>query len=94
MQAWDWGGVALYSILSVLNAVWFGRICTMVAKCLKRRQKADGPSMHTPVGDTGCAQSLDAIEQPGKVSPSPAESMAASAHLHQRAESFQIRDHQ
>ena len=91
MQAWDWGGVALYSMLSVLNALWFGRICNMVAKGLKRKQKADSPS--TPVEATSCVQSLDAVKQPVKMSPWPAKSTAASASLHRRTESSQIRAH-
>ena len=91
MQAWDWGGVALYSMLSVLNALWFGRICNMVAKGLKRKQKADSAS--TPVGDTVCVQPLDAVKQPVKMSPRPAKSTTASASLHQRTEGSQIRAH-
>lgn len=71
MQAWDWGGVALYSMLSVLNALWFGWICNMVAKGLKRKQKADTAS--TPVGDTVCVQPLDAVKQPVKMSSRPAK---------------------
>ena len=38
MQVWDWGGIALYSMLSVLNAMWFGRICSMLIHGLKKRK--------------------------------------------------------
>lgn len=38
MQVWDWGGIALYTMLSVLNAVWFGRICSMIGRGLQKRR--------------------------------------------------------
>ena len=43
LQVWDWGGVALYSMLSILNALWFARICSMIMKGLQKR-KAREPS--------------------------------------------------
>ena len=92
MQAWDWGGVALYSMLSVLNALWFGRICSMVAKGLKRKQKADSPS--TPVGDTDFVRPLDTVKQPVKVSPRPAKGTTAGASLRQRTEGSKSQAHQ
>ena len=38
MQVWDWGGIGLYTTLSVLNAVWFGRICSMISRGLQKRR--------------------------------------------------------
>ena len=35
---WDWGGIALYSVLSVLNAMWFGRVCSMLIRGLRKRK--------------------------------------------------------
>ncbi len=38
MQVWDWGGVALCSMLSVLIAMWYVRICSMLTHGLKERK--------------------------------------------------------
>ncbi len=38
LQVWEWGGVALYSMLSALNALWFVRICSMILKGLQKRE--------------------------------------------------------
>lgn len=35
-QAWDWGGVVLYGMLSVLNLVWFSRIIGMIKRRFAR----------------------------------------------------------
>ena len=64
MQVWDWGGIALYSMLSILNAMWFAQICSMIVRGMQKRKSA---TRGLPYDDRATQKHSNSDQEPQKL---------------------------